>query len=217
MASESTSNHLALQALWAESERKLYPLATTSSTKYQQVVLLARQVANQLTEAVTVDQLGELWPRQEEILREASAQSGLPLADLPATDVAGVGFALRLNEVKAIQHQNQQEAMVSAAREAGEPWVLLHEKGTLEHGVLDPYQAIEMHLGSGAAVVSSVEPNPVDGQANYVLTVIRMDTESGTPIDVDPGIAEVREYNDPDEFASALEALRDFIETTAAD
>lgn len=205
-------NHLALHALWTESERKLYPLATTSPAKYQQLVLLAREVANQLTESVTVDQLAEMWERHEEVLGEASTQTGLPLADLPATEVAGVGFALRLNEVKAIQHQRQQQDLVAAARQGGERWVLLHEKGSLAHGVLDPYQAIEMHLGSGAAIVSSVEPNPVDGQANYVLTVIRMDTESGLPVDVDPGIAEVQEHNDQAKFAAARHALRELIQ-----
>ena len=121
--------------------------------------------------------------------------------------IAGVGFALRDAELRALAHRQEMIDLIAASRGRGDEWAQLHETGDLAHGLLAPYSAIELHLESGAAVVSSVEPNPVDGSANHVLTVIRMDPTTGEPVDIDPGIAETEEYRDAAEFTSARAAL----------
>ncbi len=72
---------------------------------------------------------------------------------------------------------------------------------------MDPYSAIHLHLTTGAAIVSSVEQNPVDGQVNHVLTVIRMDSTTGEAVDIDPGIADVQEHADAAVFLEARTSL----------
>ena len=65
----------------------------------------------------------------------------------------------------------------------------LASRGTLVHGLSDPYEAVEMHVGSGIAIVSSVEPDLGTGAANYVLSVIELDPATATLVDMDPRIA----------------------------
>lgn len=202
----------ALQALWRESERKLYPLATSAPAKYQQVILLARAVANELAETPTSGALAERWQERDSLVQSVADRLFLPLGDLPEADVAGVAFVLRHNEIRA---REQREAMIRAlddAREANESWVTLHERGNLKHGLMDPYQAIEMHLATGLGLVTSVEANPADGLANYVLSVIRMDPLTGTATDMAPGIVHDSEQSSVAEYTTSRSELRQFIE-----
>ncbi|MDH3755356.1 MAG: hypothetical protein OEU32_15920, partial [Acidimicrobiia bacterium] len=202
----------ALRALWAEAERRMYPLATVSPEKYERLIRLVREAANDLALAETADQLAARWADGPMLVQAVSARLGLSLGDLPELDVAGAAFALRDGEIRALEHERLLAQTITEANGAGRVWALLHERGTLEHGLMDPYQAIELHLESGAAIVSSVEPNPVDGRANHVLTVIRLDRETGAPVDLDPGIAETQEHPDSDTFSSSRAELRSLIE-----
>ncbi len=197
-----------LRRQWSESERKLYPLATVSTEKYQALVRIAREAANDLSVVETIDGLVAHWPQAETIVRAASARRDLPLGDLPEQDVAGVAFALRDAELRAEAHQRQIGETIRSAVDRGEQWAMLHETGTLKHGLLDPYSAIELHVPSGAAIVSSVEPNPTDGSANHVLSVIRLDPTTGDTVDLEPGIAEAEEHATADRFEAARAALR---------
>ena len=202
----------ALRAMWHESERKMYPLATTSSVKYEQVIRLARALADDLVNVTTSDELAEQWEHRSSLVQVASARAGTPLGDLPETDVAGVAFVLRHNEIRVREHHQHLTELISAARADGRPWVTLHERGNLDHGLMDPYQAVEMHLESGVGIVSSVEPNPANGRASHVLTVICLDPLTGVPTDVDPGIIDPRELDDLDSFAANRADIRAFVE-----
>ncbi len=203
MMTSPTADVAALRALWTESERKLYPLATVNPEKYERLVLVAREVANDLGVVETHDGLAAHWQQSTAIVRAASTRADLPLGDLPELDVAGVAFALRDAEIRALEHHRKMAQAIGSAAERGDEWVLLHETGTLGQGLIEPYSAIEMHLGTGAAIVSSVEPNPATGRANHVLTVIRLDPATGDPVDLDPGIAAIEEHDDADTFSAA--------------
>lgn len=203
----STSEITALRSIWTEAERKLYPLATVSPEKYEQVIRLARAVADSLAGVTSADALAQRWVEGSALVSAAAEQISLPVGDLPPDNVAGVGFALRDAEIRALEHQEQLASTIADAGSRGEAWATLHEQGNLKHGLMDPYSAIQLHIASGAAIVSSVEPNPVDGQANHVLTVIRMDSATGAPVDIDPGIAATQEHATFNEFLVAREAL----------
>jgi hypothetical protein len=202
----------ALRALWHESERKMYPLATSAPMKYQQVILLARAVANELADTTTSDALAQRWQDRAALVQTVADRHGVPLGDLPEADVAGVAFVLRHNEIRAVEHQEAMICTIAAARDGGQPWVMLHERGNLQHGLMDPYQAIEMHLTTGLGLVTSVESNPVDGQANYVLTIIRMDRTTGAATDMDPRIVDAYELPTVSSYTASRTELRAFIE-----
>jgi hypothetical protein len=202
----------ALQALWRESERKMYPLATSAPTRYQQVILLARAVANELADIPTSGELAKRWEERDSLVQSVADRHGVPLGDLPEIDVAGVAFVLRHNEIRAREHQESMIRMLDEARGANQAWVTLHERGNLNHGLMDPYQAIELHLATGLGLVTSVESNPVDGQANYVLTIIRMDPATGAATDMDPRLVDASERSSVTEYTASRAELRQFIE-----
>lgn len=191
----------------------MYPLATSAPASYEQLIRLARAVADSLADVTSTEQLASAWAEAQAAVTRVAETSGLPLGGLPVDHVAGVAFALRDREIRVIEHHQQQVHLIEAAVAAGEEWVLLHEQGSVEHGLMNAYQAIELHRPTGVALVSSVEQNPADGAANYVLTVIRMDPVNGTPTDIDPGIAETQEHADPDVFEASRSALRSLIES----
>jgi len=201
-----------LRTVWAESERRMYPMATVVPQKYEQVIRLAREVANSLHDVVSPADLVNRWPDGADFVVRVADQSGLHLGDLPAEQIAGVAFALRDGELRAAEHARKQTELIAAARGSGQAWALLHETGSLAHGLMDPYQAIELHLASGATIVSSVEPNPKDMSPNYVLNVIELDPISGQPTNLEPGIAELSENEDPEAFAVRRSQLRELIE-----
>lgn len=202
----------ALQALWRESERKMYPLAASAPTRYQQVILLARAVANELADITDSGALAKRWEERDSLVQSVANRQGLPLGDLPEADVAGVAFVLRYNEIRAREHQESMIRVVADARGANEAWVTLHERGNLNHGLMDPFQAIELHLGTGLGLVTSVEASPVDGLANYVLTIIRMDPTTGAATDMDPRLADASEHSSVTEYNASRAQLRHFIE-----
>ncbi|MDC0359354.1 hypothetical protein OAM92_01340 [Acidimicrobiales bacterium] len=203
----------ALRALWTEAERKMYPLATVSPEKYQALVRIARRVADELSTVSSEDEMVARWRSAAEIVDAASLATGAPLGDLPAQGVAGVGFALRDAELRTHAHAEHLVAAIRTATRDGQIWALLHERGNLSHGLLDPYSAIELHLASGVAIVSSVEPNPADGRANHVLTVILMDPASGDVVDIDPNIAITEEHESAEPFLAGRVLLRQHIES----
>ena len=210
--SESTSmSEAALRALWAESERRLYPLATTSPERYEHVIRLARATADRLNDVDGSAQLLPRWNDADSIVANAIADAGLPAGDFSPLDVAGLAFSVRMREVKEAEHRAQQVVRIDGARSQGAEWVQLHEKGALEHGLMDTYSSIEMHLASGAAMVCSVEQNPQSAAANFVLTVILMDVENGQMIDMDPGIFPMSEHDTADELTRAVSRARSTI------
>ncbi len=202
----------ALRAQWKEAERRMYPLATTAPAKYEQVVRIARQLANDLASVTTETDLVAAWDDHGQRTGVAAANANVPLGDLSGVDVAGTGFALRDAEIRSLGHQRDQQQLVAAAHARGDAWVRLHETGDLSRGLYDPYQAIDLHLASGAAIVASVETEPSTGAANHVLTVIKMDPFSGVPTDIEPGIADVQEHADEGSFERARSQLVELIE-----
>lgn len=202
----------ALLPQWRDSERRLYPLATTATTKYEQVIRLARAVADDLGDIGSVDALVDRWESQSALVQAAGERIGVSLGDLPEAHVAGVAFALRYNEIRTREQHEETRRRLETARAEAQVWVVLHERGNLAQQLMDPYQAIEMHVGSGLGIVSSVETNPITGRVNYVLTVVRMDPTTGAAIDIDPGIVGARELENVDEFTASRAELREVLE-----
>jgi hypothetical protein len=203
-----TSSIDALRALWQDAERRLYPLATSSPHQYEHVVRLARAATNALTDVTTTEDLAAAWDGRAEIVARGLETAGVPIGAVREDDVAGLAFALRFSEVKMLELERAQGAVITAARDQDLAWVTLQERGTVDAGLMDPYQAVELHLGSGLALVSSVEPDLITGRANYVLAVIQLDPATGATIDMDPGIEPFVEVDTVEAHAAERDRLR---------
>ena len=207
-----------LAAYWAEGERRLYPLATVDADAYMEAVKLVRAVADELAGVTTLDELAERWDRRSELMSEAKRASDARPGSLAGslvgeTEAAGAGFALRRRELLAERSESRRREAVAAARRAGRAWAVLHERGDPAAGLADPYQCMELHLATGLAVVSTVEPDPSTMAPNHVVSVAAAGDENGRTADLDPASFEDLETADPEQFQRNRQAMRRLVET----
>ena len=176
-----------LSAYWADCERRLYPLAASNPDGYMEGVRLVRAVADALAGAGDLDDLAGLWADRDALARSA-AETAAANADAWAfgsgsgLDAAvGAGFSLRANEIRAERAEADRLERIAAARRDGLEWAVLHESGDTGSGLADPYRCVELHLGTGLAVVVSAEAEPSTLTASFVVSVVALDSGDGPP------------------------------------
>ena len=203
-----------LAAYWAEGERRLYPLATVDADAYMEAVKLVRAVADGLADVIDLDGLAEHWDRRSELVAEAARASGARLgAVVGETEAAGAGFALRRRELLAERSERRRRESIAAARRAGRAWAVLHERGDPDAGLADPYQCMELHLATGLAVVSTVEPDPSTMTPNYVVSVAAAGDENNQTAAIDPASFKDLETPDPEQFQQNRQKMRQQVES----
>lgn len=206
-----------LVAHWNESERRLYPVATTNPDAYQSVVRLVRAVADALAGVGDLETLAERWERRSDLVDEAVRVTGdMAGYRLGEAEIAGAGFAIRRRELLAEQAERRRRERIAAAREAGEAWAVVHTQGDLDSGLVDPYQCIELHLATGLAVVSTVEPDPSTMTPSYVVMAAALGDEHGRTADLDAASFGDTETADRWLFEENRLAMRSRIEAAGA-
>ena len=206
-----------LRAVWSEAERRLYPLATTVPELYMIAVRMVRAVADGLGDVSNHGELVQRWAHGGDAFAEAQTRSGLTVpAEIPVEQIVGAAFAIRDREVAVQQEEEDRRERVRVAREGGESWAVLHERGDISRGLADPYQCIELHLSSGLALVSTVEQEPSTAATNYVASVVEMDSNGGQVINIDVAGYDDRETDDAAVFADNRSELRTLIERPTA-
>jgi len=205
----------AARALWAEYEKQLYPMAISDSTGYQQALLAVRALADEMRNVASIEELVSMWPRAGEMLKSVVSTRGLSAWSLPQDGVAGAAFALREREIREHDQHQELQRRIGAACKSGDTWVVLDENGKIDSGLSDPYRCTEMHVASGLAVMSLVQPDPSLGTAIFVVTVIKLDPLTGELLDADPGIEDWVEHAHQEDFVAHREAVRDRISSGA--
>jgi len=202
-----------LRAQWVEMERRLYPLATTSTELYTGAVEVIRSIGSELSAIDSHADLVNRWSMRADVLAAAEANDPQPLpAGVPVDQLLGAAFALRDRALVTERDQADRRSRIEEARAAGAVWARLHETGDLGRGLAGGYQSIEMHLASGLALVSTVEQDPVTGGPNYVAAVFRMDEFGGEILEMRVDGYEDRETPDVEEFPANQAALRHAVE-----
>ncbi len=222
-----------LAAYWNESERRLYPVATTNPDAYQAALRLVRLVADSLAGVADLEELATRWEGEGHGLDELAGFADVAIHGLAEREVVGAAFALRRRELLAELAERQRRASIAAARRSGRDWAIIHEQGDLEAGLAAPYQCVELHLPTGLAVVSTVEPDPATMTPRYVVMVSAMagvmaddpddemaDDASGQqdrgqgPV-IDPASLGELETDDPASFNQNRQTMRSRVESAA--
>ena len=84
---------------------------------------------------------------------------------------------------------------------------------TRDAGLADPYQCMELHLATGLAVVSTVEPDPSTMTPNYVVSVAAAGDEDSQTAAIDPASFEDLETPDPEQFQQNRQKMRQQVES----
>ena len=201
-----------LAAHWNESERRLYPTATTNPDAYQSAVKLVRAVADALVDVSDLEELAQRWEYRSAVLDAAVSATGEAVAYGLTEATAGCGFAIRRRELLNERAERERHERIAAARDAGEAWAVIHKQGDLASGLADPYQCVELHLTTGLTVVSMVEPDPSTMTPLYVVTVTDMGEPDGGALGFEAGSFEDLETADPEQFEDNRQAMRSQIE-----
>jgi len=187
---------------WDEAEARLFPTIMARPDVYQQAVSLIQRLLGRLRETCLdlpsllaaherggdlVDELGEG--------ADAGLQPGL---------VAAAACAMRYRELAASLAAQGRLAALTRARDRGESWAVVEETGSADRAPFVPYQRIEAEVGTGRALIISIEPDETLSRAVHRLDQGRIDLVTGG---LQIGEA-VGSFLDPDALTAALREAR---------
>ena len=186
---------------WDEAEARLFPLVMARPDLYQRSVSAIQLLLGRLRE--TCLDMPALLAAHE---RGGDLVAGdLADAEIRPELVAAAACAMRYRELVASLAARDRLAALARARDEGQSWTIVEENGSLDRLPYVPYQRIEAEVGSGRAVIISIEPDETLSRAVHRLDRGQIDLATGGIQIGDP----VGSYLDRDEFAAALRQARD--------
>ena len=190
---------------WDEAEARLFPLVMARPDLYQRSVGAIQLLVGRLRETCL----------DMPALLAANERGGDLTADLAAGDladaeirpelVAAAACAMRYRELVASLATADRLAALARARDEGQSWTVVEENGSLDRLPYVPYQRIEAEVGSGRAVIISIEPDETLSRAVHRLDRGQIDLATGGLQVGDP----VGSYLDRESFAEALRQARE--------
>ena len=198
---------------WMAAEGRLYPVVMVRPDLYERAVRLVRAVTDDLSRYRDLAGLAGAWDAAAEIVHRAAGVAGLDLEGLDAGLVAGAAFSMRYRELAAGAARAERLHRIRAAAEAGEAWVRVEETGSKETAGMVPWSWLEMHVGSGAGLLQTLEADPTTGAPLFRLEVVPLDPATGDRLVTPADVVTVEEsFGDRAEWMAAVEAKRAQIE-----
>jgi hypothetical protein len=183
---------------WDEAEARLFPTIMARPDVYQQAVSLIQRLLGRLRETcLDLPSLLAAHERGGDLVDElaegadAGIQPGL---------VAAAACAMRYRELVASLAAQGRLAALRRARDQGESWAVVEEIGSVDRAPFVPYQRIEAEVGTGRALIISIEPDETLSRAVYRLDQGQIDLVTGG---LQIGEA-AGGFLDPDALAAAL-------------
>jgi hypothetical protein len=187
---------------WDEAEARLFPTIMARPDVYQRAVGLIQQLLSRLRE--TCPDLPSLLAAHERGGNLVAELDEGADAWIQPELVAAAACAMRYRELVALLAAQGRLAALGAARDRSETWAVVEETGSADRAPFVPYQRIEAEVGTGRAVIVSIEPDETLSRALYRLDAGRIDLVTGG---LQVGEA-MGSYLDPDELAAALREAR---------
>ena len=185
---------------WDEAEARLFPTIMARPDVYQQAVSLIQRLLGRLRETcLDLPSLLAAHERGGDLVDElaegadAGIQPGL---------VAAAACAMRYRELVALLAARGRLAALARARDRGESWAVVEETGSVDRAPFVPYQRIEAEVGTGRALIISIEPDETlsravhrldQGQIDLVTGGLQIGEAAGSFLDPDALTAALRE------------------------
>jgi hypothetical protein len=187
---------------WDEAEARLFPTIMARPDVYQQSVTLIQQLLGRLREACPdLPSLLAAHERGGDLVDELAEGAD---AGLQPGLVAAAACAMRYRELVASLAAQGRVAALARARDRGESWAVVEETGSVDRAPFVPYQRIEAEVGTGRALIISIEPDETLSRAVHRLDQGRIDLVTGG---LQIGEA-VGSFLDPDALTAALREAR---------
>jgi hypothetical protein len=187
---------------WDEAEARLFPTIMARPDVYQQSVSLIQRLVGELRETcLDLAALLAAHERGGDLVADLAGEADTGIRpDL----VAAAACAMRYRELVASLAAQGRLTELARARGRGESWAVVEETGSPDRAPFVPYQRIEAEVGTGRAVVISIEPDETLSRAVYRLDEGQIDLVAGG-LRIGEAIGS---YLDPDAFAAALREVR---------
>jgi hypothetical protein len=193
------SDQASAVARFSAAEARLYPLALADTEAFERATSLVSLVAVELRGCAGVAEVVEQLEGIIAHLPESAAAAGIETGDLPLSVVADAAAAIRCRELKAEQSAVHARERIERARAEGQTWLVDEPSPVLAMAGIQQRQ--ELHLPTGATLVTSIEPDESEEAAVYTLELF-----PGSPAN---GVAAVSEvYTDRSEWLAATERVR---------
>lgn len=204
MADRSTSG-IPTEALarFTAAEGRLFPAAAFDPEGYQRGLELCGLLLTDLRSSCP--DIEAVLQRRETLLAtlpERAAAAGLPLLGFAPETLVDAASAVRCREISASTAAGDYEARLSAARAAGQEWLV--EEPDPAAVMAGSWRRVEHHVPSGTVLVCSIAVG-TGGTVTYGLEVLRGSGLADAPLDP------VRTFADRDEWLRVAEHYRSTI------
>ena len=187
---------------WDEAEARLFPTIMARPDVYQRSVTLIQQLLGRLRETcLDLPSLLAAHERGGDLVDELAEGAD---AGLQPGLVAAAACAMRYRELVASLAAQGRLAGLARARDRGESWTVVAETGSQDRAPFVPYQRIEAEVGTGRALIISIEPDETLSRAVHHLDQGQIDLVTGG---LQIGEA-VGSFLDPGALAAALREAR---------
>jgi hypothetical protein len=187
---------------WDEAEARLFPTIMARPDVYQQSVSLIQQLLGRLRETcLDLPTLLAAHERGGDLVDELA--EGAAAGTQPGLVAAGA-CAMRYRELVASLAARDRLAALARARAQGRSWAVVAETGSEDRAPFVPYQRIESEVGTGRAVIISIEPDETLSRAVHRLDHGQIDLVTGALRIGEP----IGSYLDREAFATALREAR---------
>jgi hypothetical protein len=187
---------------WDQAEARLFPTIMARPDVYQQSVTLIQQLLGRLRD--TCPDLPALLAAHERGGDLVADLAGAADTGIQPDLVAAAACAMRYRELMASLAAQGRLAALARARDQGQAWAVVEETGSPDRAPFVPYQRIEAEVGTGRAVIISIEPDETLSRAVHRLDEGQVDLVTGG-LQIGEAIGS---YLDPDAVAAALREVR---------
>ena len=162
---------------WDQAEARLFPTIMARPDVYQQSVTLIQQLLGRLRD--TCPDLPALLAAHERGGDLVADLTGAADIGIRPDLVAAAACAMRYRELMASLAAQGRLAALARARDQGQAWAVLEETGSPDRAPFVPYQRIEAEVGTGRAVIISIEPDETLSRAVHRLDEGQVDLVTG--------------------------------------
>jgi len=187
---------------WDQAEARLFPTIMARPDVYQQSVSLIQRLLGRLREScVDLPALLAAHERGGALVADLAGEAD---AGIQPDLVAAAACAMRYRELVASLAAQARLTALARARDHGRSWAVVEETGSADRAPFVPYQRIEAEVGSGRAVIISIEPDETLSRAVHRLDEGQIDLVTGGLL-----IGEaIGSFLDPEACAAALREAR---------
>jgi hypothetical protein len=194
---------------WQAAEQRLYPVVLVSPHVYERAVRLVGELTAEMERTCPdMDALVDRAPRLADRAGQLASVGEGSSAGLDLPLIAAAACAMRHRQLANEAGRLQRIDRIARASAARDGWVMVEQGGPPTTWPPLPSTTIEMHLGTGRALVETIEMDSETGARRFVLGELLLDRRTGEPLGPGAAVDDVEHFDDVDAWHAAISDRR---------